>query len=693
MSSCNNHANCLQILPGAQSSLPPFVPKVISIGKLLKVRGFTDQSGVPATVLDLAHPMGAAMAATAPGPRVLRFDNFELDVRAGELRKRGIKLRLQGQPLQVLAALLSRPGDVVTREELRAQIWAADTFIDFDHSLHNAIARLREVLGDSAERPRYVETLPRRGYRFIGQVDGAEIQFLSPVLAEPAPIAELPASPTHPKSRKFLATAILTVLLIGFAVWLVHVTSRPTRAASRLSSIAVLPLANLSGDPSEEFFADGMTDQLITDLAKVGSLRVISRTSIVQYKGTKKDLPEIARELNVDAIVEGSVVRSGQRVRVTAQLLQARTDRHLWAESYDRDLGDVLKLQGEVADAIAQQVRAQLTPQQQTQLRGNYAVKPAAYDDYLRGRFYFDNGYSEADSLKKAQQYFEHSIQSDPNFAQAYAGLAHTYLYSAFAGVLKRDEAYQSAKAALAKALELDESVGETHDALATLKSDFDWDWEATDRELNRAIALAPSYSCPHEARVGFLALLGRRDETLAEMAKIDQLDYGLTSAMSEAWAYYTLRDYPNLIDASKRGMLIDPKNWTAHYLLGVGYEGTGKLQEAISEYQKALEMSGDAATAVTLAHVYSAVGRKAEAEKILRDLERKVNRTPDSSLTMARIYATRGQNDKAFEFLEKAYSEKAFYMPGNMKADPLLDNLRPDPRFQNLLLRMGLKS
>jgi len=633
------------------------------------------------------------MAAPAMGPRVLRFDHFELDVRAGELRKRGIKLRLQGQPLLVLAALLSRPGDVVTREELRAQIWAADTFIDFDHSLHNAIARLREVLGDSAEMPRYIETLPRRGYRFIGQLDGAEAQPLAPVAVQHVPPIELPVSPVRARSRKFLATAILIPLLIGFALLLVRLSSRSSNAASRLNSIAVLPLANLSGDPSEEFFADGMTDQLITDLAKIGSLRVISRTSVVQYKGTKEDLPEIARELNVDAIVEGSVVRSGQRVRVTAQLLQARTDRHLWAESYDRDLGDVLKLQGEVANTIAQQVRAQLTPQQQTRLRGNYAVKPAAYDDYLRGRFYFDNGYTQPDSLKKAQQYFEHSIQNDPNFAQAYAGLAHTYLSSAFAGVLKRDEAYQSAKGALAKALELDESVGETHDALASLKSDFDWDWEATDRELNRAIALAPSYSCAHEDRVGFLALLGRRDETLAEIAKIDQLDYSLTSAMVEAWAYYTLRDYPNLIDASKRALLIDPNNWSAHYLLGAGYEGTGKPQEAISEYQKALEKSGDPGAAVMLAHGYSAVGRKAEAEKILRDLERKVNGTPDSSFTMARIYATLGQDDKAFESLEKAYSEKAFSMPENLKSDLVLDRLRPDPRFQSLLLRMGLKN
>jgi TolB-like protein/DNA-binding winged helix-turn-helix (wHTH) protein/Tfp pilus assembly protein PilF len=633
------------------------------------------------------------MPSHAPGPRVLRFDNFELDVRAGELRKRGVKLRLQGQPLQVLAALLNRPGDVVTREELRAQIWTADTFVDFDHSLHNAIARLREVLGDSAETPRYIETLPRRGYRFIGQVDGAEVQSLSPVFAQNAPPAELPVSPTHTKSHKFLATVILTPLLIGFAVWLARVSSRPTSAAPRLNSIAVLPLANLSGDPSEEFFADGVTDQLITDLAKVGSLRVISRTSVIQYKGTKKGLPEIARELNVDAIVEGSVVRSGQRVRVTAQLLQARTDRHLWAETYDRDLGDVLKLQGEVADAIAQQVRAQLTPQQQAQLRGTYVVNPAAYDDYLRGRLYFTNEFTNPDSLKKAQQDFGESIQKDPNFALAYAGLADTYVYLAFTGALQKETAYRSGKEALDKALQLDDSIGEAHETLGVLSWRFDWDWDAAEREFNRAIALAPSYSCAHEDRAMFLAFAGQRDEALAEIAKINQLDYGLSSAMAESVTYYELKDYPELIEASKRGLLLDPEDAFLHYLLGVGYEASGTLPEAISEYQKAMKMWDGPNAAVALAHAYSAAGRKAEANKILRDLQRKSEGTSVPTYTMATIYAGLGENDKAFEFLEKACSEKSLDISLFLKCDLLLDNLRPDPRFQSLLRRIGLKT
>jgi TolB-like protein/DNA-binding winged helix-turn-helix (wHTH) protein len=360
------------------------------------------------------------MLAPTPAARVLRFDVYELDLRAGELRKRGVKLRLQGQPLQLLAILLQSAGNLVTREELSSQLWPADTFVDFDHSLHNAVGRIREVLGDSAEIPRYIETLPRRGYRFIAPVEEVQVPRISEANGNKTREAVAVAPPTARQSKTRAALALTLLLILaatGSAFWLVRAVSRPTNAASPLRSIAVLPLDNLSGDPSQEYFADGMTEQLITDLAKVNALRVISRTSVMRYKGTKKGLPEIAKELNVEAIVEGSVIRSGQRVRITAQLLHAPTDKHLWAESYERDLGDVLKLQSEVAQAIAQQVRAQLTPQQQARFRSAGSVNPDAYDAYLKGRLYFVNEFTKPDSLKKAQRYFEESTQKDPNFA------------------------------------------------------------------------------------------------------------------------------------------------------------------------------------------------------------------------------------------------------------------------------------
>jgi len=627
----------------------------------------------------------------ATQPRVadrLRFDGFELDVRAGELRKNGVRLRLRGQPLQVLEMLLERAGDVVTREELQARIWSADTFVDFDHSLHNAIARIREVLGDSAESPRYIETLPRRGYRYIGPVE--DFQTLRLAAVETKRSSEQVALVPPQKRKRSLALILAPVALGMIALMIWHFMPARERVGP-IRSLAVLPLDNLSGDPSEEFFADGMTDQLITDLAKVGSLRVISRTSVMQYKGAKKRLPEIARELNVDAIVEGSVVRSGQRVRVTAQLIQASTDRHLWAETYDRDVGDVLLLQGEVADAIAGQVQAKLTPQQKAQLRQGHVVIPAAYDSYLKGHLYYTTEFTKPGSLGKAQRYFEDAIQKDPNFALAYAGLAGTDIFLAYTGAVPTDEAYRSSKVALSKALELDDSIGEAYDILGELSWHFDWDWEAAEREFNRAIVLAPSYSCAHEDRAGFLAFMGRRAEALAEIKQIDQLDYGFSAAYTEAGVYYGLQDFPNLIEASKRGLLLNPKNGDYHYSLGIGYEGTGKLQEAISEYQKAIELSGSARSVIALAHAYSAAGKKNESDKILFNLEHKLKLMSPSPYTMATLYAGLGENDKAFEFLEKTYSQRSFEIL-SLRSDLLLDSLRPDPRFQDLVRRIGLK-
>lgn len=632
------------------------------------------------------------MLAAAPTSRVLRFDRFELDIRAGELRKAGVRQRLQGQPIQVLATLLNSAGELVSREQLRAQLWPAETFVDFDHSLHNAIARIREVLGDSAGTPRYIETLPRRGYRFIGTVERVGLEN-PPLSATAGSSRGVPVAPAPDKSRAIIVAALLIILAIPAVLILIPFLSHRVAAAPPVHSIAVLPLDNFSGDPAQEYFVDGMTDELITDLAKIGALRVISRTSVMRYKGTKKALPEIAKELNVDGIIEGSVMRSGQRVRITAQLLYGPTDKHLWAETYERDLGNVLSLQSEVAQAIAQQVRAQLTPNQQSRLRLAHVVNPAAYDDYLRGRLYFTNEFTKPDSLRKAQRFFEDAIQKDSNFALAYAGLADTYVYLAYAGALQKDLAYRSAKNALAKALQLDESIGEAHDTLGALSSSFDWDWETADREFNRAIALAPSYSCAHEDRAIFLALVGRRAEALAEIAKIDQLDYGFSAAHTESAAYYELRDYPSLIDSSQRALLSDPKDWFQHYSLGVGYEGTGRVQEAIAEYQKAIETSGGSQDpTVALAHAYAAVGKRAEAEKVLRDLEKGSTKVYVSPYLIATLYATLGDNDAAFKFLEKAYQEKSLDISWNLKSDLRIDNLRSDPRYQNLLHRVGLK-
>jgi TolB-like protein/DNA-binding winged helix-turn-helix (wHTH) protein/Flp pilus assembly protein TadD len=647
----------------------------------------------PGTVIGFAKLAEIDMAAPATAARVLHFDTFQLDPRAGELRKRGVKLRLQGQPLEVLAILLQRPGDLVTREELRAQIWTADTFVDFDHSLHNAIARIREVLGDSADTPRYIETLPRRGYRFIAKVEEVGIQ--APTV--PAPIqaaSEAPMPLKRTKTGAALAFAFLTFAAIAVALWLLPTVSHRTIASPPLRSIAVLPLANLSGDPSQEYFAEGLTDELITDLAKVSALRVTSRTSVMRYKDTKKSLPEIARELNVDGIVEGSVMRSGNRVRITAQLIHAATDHHLWAETYERDLGDVLRLQSDVAQAIVQQVRAELTPQQQAQLHSAPAVNPEAYEAYLKGRFYLSNQFTMAQPLAMSKQYFEESIRKDPGFALAYSGLADSYLYLALFRQLSPDSAYRSATEALRKALELDDTIGEAHDTLGILNWRYKWDLKAAERELNQAIALAPSYSCAHEDRAGFLSFMGRRAEALAEVAKSSEMDPGPSSAMTESGAYYQLRDYNALLESSRRGVVSNPNEWVEHEFLAVGYEGTGKLLEATAEYQKAVEMSGgDQDALAALAHAYALIGRRPEAEKILRGLQEKSKHVYVSPYIIATIYAGLGDKDMAFQFLEKAYRERSLEIGWHLKADLRIDNLRSDPRFHDLLRRVGLSN
>jgi TolB-like protein/DNA-binding winged helix-turn-helix (wHTH) protein/Tfp pilus assembly protein PilF len=629
------------------------------------------------------------MSAPAPAARVLRFDTFELDLRTGELRKRGVKLRLHGQPLQLLTILLQDAGNLVTREELRNQLWPADIFVDFDHSLHNAIGRIRETLGDSAEIPRYIETLPRRGYRFIGRVEEVQAPRISAETSNKTPEAVVVATPT--KRRAGLVLTLCSCCAIGVAAWLAWQHFYAKSALHPIRSIAVLPMQNLSGDAAQEYFADGMTEELITELSRIQALKVISRTSVMEYKGTKKHLPQIARELGVDGVVEGSVNREGDQVRLTVQLLDGPNDRHLWSEGYQRELRGILTLQREMAQAIAQQIRIQLTPQQQARFRSAPAVNPEAYEAYLRGRFYLTNEFTKPQALKTAQRYFEESIQKDPGFALAYAGLADSYAYLGLFHGASPEFAYRSAEEALRKALELDDSIGEAHDTLGLLSWRYKWDWDAAEREFNRAIALAPSYSCAHEDHSEYLSFLGRRAEALAEIAKSSELDPGPSFAITESGAYYQLRDYEGLVEASRKGVASDPNEWLEHYYLGVGYEGTGKLLEAISEYQKAIEMSdGDQDPTAALAHAYALIGRRAEAEKILRDLERKSKGGYVSPYLIATIYAGLGDKDRAFEFLEKAYQERSWDIVWALRADLRIDNLRSDLRFPALLRRVG---
>jgi TolB-like protein/DNA-binding winged helix-turn-helix (wHTH) protein/Flp pilus assembly protein TadD len=646
------------------------------------------------------------MSLSAQVPRVFRFGVFEVDPREGELRKSGLRIKLQDQPLQLLVMLLERPGEIVTREELQRRLWSADTFVDFDHSLNSAIKKLREALGDQSENPRFIETLHRRGYRFIAPVetqnsgDSGTTVLPSGTPSSGAIRPDVKVAPrSYGKRAKVLTSAVgllgLTVaaaLLLGLNVrgWRDRVFMRSPKP--QIPALAVLPLTNLSGDPEQEYFADGMTEELITELSRIHALKVISRTSVMEYKGTKKHLPQIARELGVDGIVEGSVIREGDQVRITVQLLDGPNDRHIWSEEYQRELRGILILQREMAEAITQQIRIQLTPQEQARISSGRVANPEAYEAYLRGRFYLTNQLTMAQPLNMAQRYFEEAIQKDPGFALGYVGLADSYVYLALFNQLSPERAYGPAEKALRRALELDDSIGEAHDTLGVLSWRFEWDLDAAEREFNQAITLAPSYSCAHEDRSVYLSFAGRRAEALAEMAKSSELDPGPSSTIAESGVYYQLRDYKDLVEASRRGLASNPNEWYEHYQLGVGYEGTGKLLEAISEYQKAVEMSdGDPDSKAALAHTYAVIGRRAEAEKILRDLERKSKSVYVSPYFIATIYAGLGGKNKAFELLERAYRERCLDLSWFLTADLRIDNLRSDPRFQNLLRRVGL--
>ncbi len=419
---------------------------------------------------------------------VVRFGTFEVSLQSGEVRKAGVRIRVQQQPMKLLEILLERPGEVVTREELRSRVWANESFGDFDQALNIAIGKLRTALGDSAENPRYIETLPKRGYRFIADVSvvDADARTKWPESAagdlpgtEPGQqvqgtgLTVAPRRRLWPTRRVIVALAVVLSLPI-LAVWLFRSRGR---APTGIRSLAVLPLDNLSGDASQDYFADGMTDELITDLAQISALRVISRTSVMVYKGARKPLPQIARELNVDAVVEGTVLRSGDQVRITAQLIDASADKHLWSQSYEGELRDTLALQSKVARAIADQIQINLTPREQAALKNVKVVNPGAYESYLKGRYFWNK--RSADGLKVALAYFKQAIDEDPKYAQAYSGLADTYalLGDWQYAVMTPKEALPKAKAAAIKALELDSALGdrEAHNSLAFCLDGFDW--------------------------------------------------------------------------------------------------------------------------------------------------------------------------------------------------------------------------
>lgn len=641
------------------------------------------------------------MAAPIESPGKVQFGPFELDLRSGELSRNGRRQRLQGQPAQLLAFLVAHSGKLITRDELRTQLWPEDTFVDFDHGLNNAVNRIRDALGDSAASPRYIETVPRRGYRFIGEIEhrdsltaesmgtaAASIAAASPQLAltnPPSTGESGPASKASWRGQRWvwaIATALAVVLFAS--VWL-----RYHGSAQRLESIAVLPFNNLSGDPSQDYFADGMTDELTSDLAKIGALRIISRTSMMRYKGAHKSVPEIGRELNVDGIIEGSVVRSGGRVRITAQLINAHSDRHLWAENYERDLKDVLALQDEVALAIAERVRVQLTPVEQSRLADRTALNPEAYDAYLKGRYYFEKRTDS--SLKEAAEQFRQAIALDPHYAPAYSGIVDVLATRIYYQLDAPDDLMPEETAAGLRAVDLDDSSAEAHVSLAAVALN-QWNWSKAESEFQRAIALDPRYALAHHWYSDYLSSVGRHDQAIAEEKKALELDP--LSPIVNTWMgrrYYQARLYEQAYQAVQQGLALDPAFEPALAQLGLICVQLRRYDEAIGALQKAVAGSGGSLVYVaTLGYVQAMAGHKQDARNILGELNRLSKSRYVPFFADAEIYIALGQSDDAIHWLNEAFEHHSDWML-YARIDPPLDPIRQDPRFVELLRRVGL--
>jgi len=634
---------------------------------------------------------------------IVRFGTYEVSLQSGEVRKAGLRIKVQQQPMKLLQILLERPGEVITREELRSRVGTDESFGDFDQAVNIAIGKLRSALGDSAENPRFIETLPKRGYRFIADVSVADTD-VRPKKPESA-AADLPgqerntgfsdkpqsgglavAPKRRPSPRLIVAFTLILSLLI-----IVVVLFRPRgRAPMGIRSLAVLPLENLSGDASQNYFADGMTDELITDLAQISALRVISRTSVMVYKGAHKPLPQIARELNVDAVVEGTVLHSGDQVRITAQLIEASNDKHLWSQSYEGELRDTLALQSRVASAIADQIRINLTPQERAALKSIKVVNPQAYESYLKGRYFWNK--RTADGLKVALAYFNQAIDEDSKYAPGYSGLADTYalLGDWQYGVMTPKDAFPKAKAAAIKALELDNALGEAHNSLAFVLDGFDWDFDSAGKEFRRAIELNPGYATAHHWYAWHLSLLGRYDEAIPEMRKalnLDPLSLIINADLAELLVL--AHAYDESIKQSRKTIEMDPNFALAHNQLAQAYLQKHMYDEAVTELQKAVQLSGSSPTCTAnLARAYVLSGKRSEALELLSELKKRANPGYSNASEIAMVYASLGDKDQAINWLEKGYEER--FNPGVLLR-PGFDPLRSDLRFQTLVHRIGL--
>jgi TolB-like protein/DNA-binding winged helix-turn-helix (wHTH) protein len=646
-----------------------------------------------------------------------KFGEFELDSARYELRRNGRPLKLERIPMDLLILLAEKGGNVVSRQEIIERLWGKDVFVDTEHGINTAIRKIRSVLHEDAERPRFVRTVQGKGYQFVAEKNGdvgavapAEIGEVEPAEAAPAMrrsgplIVPLKDSNTGKPSALSLAVfgtlalLALAAALVGMNVagWRDQIFAR--RPKSNIQALAVLPLANLSGDTEQEFFADGMTEALITELGKISGPRVISRQSVMQYKGSKKSLAEIARELNVDAVLEGAVARSGDRVKVTVHLAQASPERQLWAQEYDRGTRDVLSVEDDIARGVAHEIQIELTSQERARLSRARSVNPDAYADYLRGRSVLAGGPGSLSKLASKRQYtgqdvqtaivyFKSAIDKDPAYAQAYAGLADAYIHlgSPVWGGHSPKETLSDAREAATTALKLDPSLPEAHFSLAqTLQ--YDWNWPEAEKEYKLALKLNPNYVDSHLEYGRFVQALGRNDEALVHMHYADELDpFNIVVKETVAWVTYASRQYDL---ALKQFKSLGDDGGLEHV-----YREKGMYPEAIAADKRWTathpSQSQDPYSLTMLASIYGLQGRSDEAEALIKELKETARHRYVSGFFFAEAYVGLGQRDQAIIWLERAYEEHDQWMVF-ANSYPGLDRLRSEPRFQALMRRMN---
>ena len=626
-----------------------------------------------------------------PGP-ILRFNDTELDVGRYEIRRNGRALRLERLPMELLILLASRQGELVAREEVVEHLWGKGVHVDADQGINTAIRKIRLCLRDTAENPIYIQTVVGKGYRFITPVT-LSLTAVPVTQGERSPHLEGIDSPnislqhsSRSSMKKWLAMAVIVAAMAATSAWLW--SAHRERQDVPIRAIAVLPLENLSADPAQDYFADGVTDELITELAKMGSVRVISRTSSMQYKHAKGNLRKIASELDVDAVVEGAVARSGNRVRITVQLIRASSDQHLWANSYERDVSDILALQTEIAASVARELRVELA----IQVPAPTSPRPLnqeAYGEYLRGRYAWNLRREPA--LLEAIQHFESAIRIDPGFAQAYSALADCHTALGYLNTRSPEETFPNARLAAQKALELDNSLAEPHASLAYYYLYYARDWNTSEAEFRKAIELNPNYALAHDWYGVYLTARGRWTEALAQIKKARELDpLSLPISTDEGFSLYYSGDYDAAIKSLQQTLAGDPAFPLAHLWLGRAYEENGMYPEAIAEFEKVQKaLPGWPVAIAATGWVYGRSGKREDARRILAELNAQSKKRYVSAYAIALVHAGLADKVQTFRFLNLGLQERTNWIVWTA-VDPRWQPVRQDTRFQELLRKIG---